>query len=63
MEISPGFLRARTAAVNLKQADKKFLARESDAEDIQVARTSGSFVYDVRGRKYIDFLAGFHEKA
>jgi adenosylmethionine-8-amino-7-oxononanoate aminotransferase len=45
--------------MNLKQRDRKFLARESDPEDIQVARTDGSFIFDVRGRKYIDFLAGW----
>ena len=45
--------------MNLKQRDSKFLGRESEPEDIQVARTTGSFVYDVRGRRYIDFLSGW----
>src|SRR5436190_18805943 len=45
--------------MDLRRADKKFLARESDAEDIQVVRTKGSFLFDVRGRKYIDFTAGW----
>ena len=45
--------------MNLKQRDRKFLGRESEPEDIQVARTTGSFVYDARGRRYIDFLSGW----
>src|SRR2546423_7363108 len=45
--------------MDLRRADKKFLARESDAEDIQVVRTKGSFLFDARGRKYIDFTAGW----
>jgi adenosylmethionine-8-amino-7-oxononanoate aminotransferase len=45
--------------MNLKQRDRKFLARESDPEDVEVARTAGNFIFDTRGRKYIDFLAGW----
>jgi adenosylmethionine-8-amino-7-oxononanoate aminotransferase len=45
--------------MNLRQRDRKYLARESDAEHLQITRTDGSFVYDARGRKYIDFLAGW----
>ena len=45
--------------MNLAKLDRKFLGRESEAEDIQVARTEGGFVYDARGRRYIDFLAGW----
>src|SRR2546423_6431451 len=45
--------------MNLTQADRKFLGRDSDPEDVQVARTDGAFLVDGRGRKYIDFLAGW----
>jgi adenosylmethionine-8-amino-7-oxononanoate aminotransferase len=45
--------------VNLRQLDRKYLGRESEAEDLQVARTKGAFVYDARGRRYIDFLSGW----
>ncbi len=45
--------------MNLTQRDRKFLGRESAPEDIQVARMTGSFVYDARGRRYIDFLSGW----
>lgn len=45
--------------MNLRQLDRKYLGRESLAEDLQVARTKGAFVYDARGRRYIDFLSGW----
>jgi 4-aminobutyrate aminotransferase-like enzyme len=45
--------------MNLRQLDRKYLGRESAAEDIQVARTKGAFVYDARGKRYIDFLSGW----
>lgn len=45
--------------MNLKQRDRKFLGRESEPEDIQVARTTGSYLFDTRGRRYIDFLSGW----
>jgi adenosylmethionine-8-amino-7-oxononanoate aminotransferase len=45
--------------MNLRQRDRKFLARESAPEEMQVRRTAGSFVFDARGKKYIDFLAGW----
>ncbi|HKR65114.1 MAG TPA: aminotransferase class III-fold pyridoxal phosphate-dependent enzyme, partial [Thermoanaerobaculia bacterium] len=49
------------AAVDMKlrQLDRRFLAREDDPEDLEVARTSGCYVYDERGRRYIDFLSGW----
>jgi len=45
--------------MNLRQLDRKYLGRESAAQDIEVARTKGAFVYDARGRRYIDFLSGW----
>jgi len=45
--------------VSLRQLDRKYLGRESAAQDIEVARTKGAFVYDARGRRYIDFLSGW----
>ena len=45
--------------MNLRQLDRKYVGRESRAQDIQVARTKGAFVYDARGRRYIDFLSGW----
>jgi adenosylmethionine-8-amino-7-oxononanoate aminotransferase len=45
--------------MNLKQADEKYLARDGPAKNLQVARTEGSYLFDTRGKKYIDFLAGW----
>jgi adenosylmethionine-8-amino-7-oxononanoate aminotransferase len=55
----PGLVRARSRRVNLRQLDRKYLGRESPAQDLQVARTKDAFVYDARGRRYIDFLSGW----
>lgn len=45
--------------MTLRQLDRRFLAREDEPEDIEVARTNGCYVYDKRGRRYIDFLSGW----
>jgi adenosylmethionine-8-amino-7-oxononanoate aminotransferase len=45
--------------MNLRQLDRKYLGRDSEAQDLQVARTKGPFVYDARGKRYIDFLSGW----
>jgi len=45
--------------MNLRQLDRRFLGRESEPEEIEVARTEGCYVYDARGRRYIDFLSGW----
>jgi adenosylmethionine-8-amino-7-oxononanoate aminotransferase len=45
--------------MNLRQLDRKYVGRESAALDLQVARTRGAFVFDVRGKRYIDFLSGW----
>ncbi|HKR63945.1 MAG TPA: aspartate aminotransferase family protein [Thermoanaerobaculia bacterium] len=45
--------------MKLRQMDRRFLAREDDPEDIEVARTNGCYVYDERGKRYIDFLSGW----
>ena len=45
--------------MKLRQFDRRFLARESEPEDVEVVRTEGCYVYDARGRRYIDFLSGW----
>lgn len=45
--------------MKLEQRARKFLGRDSDAEEFQVARTEGSCVFDANGKRYIDFLAGW----
>jgi adenosylmethionine-8-amino-7-oxononanoate aminotransferase len=39
-------------------AEAQFLARDEPGE-LQVARTEGSFVFDEKGRRYIDFMMGW----
>ncbi|MDB5728558.1 MAG: argD [Noviherbaspirillum sp.] len=41
-----------------KLAERQFLARDSP-EDLQVARSEGSFVFDDKGKKYVDFMMGW----
>jgi adenosylmethionine-8-amino-7-oxononanoate aminotransferase len=45
--------------MKLRQLDRRFLAREDEPEDVEVVRTEGCYVYDERGRRYIDFLSGW----
>ena len=45
--------------MKLEERARKFLGRDSDAEEFQVARTEGSCVFDANGKRYIDFLAGW----
>src|SRR5687768_14500556 len=43
----------------VKQADRAYIGRDEPAEDVQFARARGSVIYDARGKRYIDFLAGW----
>jgi adenosylmethionine-8-amino-7-oxononanoate aminotransferase len=45
--------------VKLEQRARKFLGRDSEAEEFQVTRTEDSCVFDANGKRYIDFLAGW----
>jgi len=45
--------------MNVRELDKTFLARGSEADNLQIVRSDGSFVFDSRGRKYIDFMMGW----
>ncbi len=40
-------------------AKRTHLAREEEESGVRVARSRGSFMFDNRGRKYVDFLAGW----
>jgi acetylornithine/succinyldiaminopimelate/putrescine aminotransferase len=51
-------LRARLSPT-VKQLDRAHLGRTSDADELQVARADGSWLYDVHGRKYLDFVMGW----
>jgi adenosylmethionine-8-amino-7-oxononanoate aminotransferase len=52
-------VRERKERMNVKQADRKFLFRDTPAQDLQIVKSEGSLLYDERGRKYIDFLMGW----
>jgi 4-aminobutyrate aminotransferase-like enzyme len=46
--------------MRLQDIDRKYLARDADPDDVQVARSNGIFVHDARGRRYIDFTSGWN---
>ncbi|MDB5038812.1 MAG: argD [Bacteriovoracaceae bacterium] len=49
----------RLSKLNVRSLDQKYLARDSDPKDIEVVKTSGSFVFDANGKRYIDFVMGW----
>lgn len=44
--------------MDVRERDRRDMAWESPAEGVQVARSEGSFVFDHRGKKSIDFTSG-----
>ena len=47
------------AAVSMSRPGKRFLVQNGGHADIEVARARGNYIYDTRGRKYIDFIMGW----
>jgi len=45
--------------MNLAQKDKKFLGRDIPPMPIEITKAKGSYLYDTKGKKYIDFLGGW----
>jgi len=45
--------------MNTKQTDKKYLGRDSVLEELEITRSEGNYLFDVKGKKYIDFLMGW----
>lgn len=45
--------------MNTQQIDRKYLGREGRPRPLIVAKTDGSYVYDEKGKKYIDFFMGW----
>ena len=39
--------------------EEQFFISTEEPEDIQVVRTTDEFIYDHRGKRYIDFNAGW----
>lgn len=45
--------------LNISQKDAQFLGRDVPAVAIEVVKTQGNYVYDTKGKRYIDFLTGW----
>ena len=45
--------------MNTQQKDRKYVGRDVIADDVEIAKSDGSFLYDPKGRNYIDFLMGW----
>jgi adenosylmethionine-8-amino-7-oxononanoate aminotransferase len=45
--------------VTVSALEKKYLGRAEESEDLVVARSTGSYVFDSRRRKYTDFMMGW----
>jgi len=45
--------------MHTKKIDKKFLARDIPSENLEIVKSEGNFLFDARGKKYIDFLMGW----
>ena len=45
--------------MKLQLREKQFFLSTEDPEDIQVARTTDEFIYDNRGKRFIDFNSGW----
>lgn len=45
--------------MNVLQKDALFLGRDVPAVPIEVVKTQGNYVYDAKGKRYIDFLMGW----
>jgi 4-aminobutyrate aminotransferase-like enzyme len=50
---------AKNRMAGAKATDRRFLVRDEPAQDPLVARSDGSFVFDARGKRYIDFVSGW----
>jgi acetylornithine/succinyldiaminopimelate/putrescine aminotransferase len=42
-----------------KQRDRKYLGRNDEPDDLEITRAEGNHVFDVKGRRYIDFTSGW----
>ena len=47
------------SALSMHRPRKRFLVQNGGTADLEVARARGNYLYDTRGRKYIDFLMGW----
>lgn len=45
--------------MNVAAAEKCYLARDQESEGIEVVRSQGSYLFDAKRRKYVDFMMGW----
>jgi len=45
--------------MKLKSREQKYFGRETEAFEVEVASTEGSFIYDRNGKRYIDLFMGW----
>jgi hypothetical protein len=41
------------------EADRKFIGRETEPDEIEIVKQQGSYIYTARGKKYINFVMGW----
>jgi acetylornithine/succinyldiaminopimelate/putrescine aminotransferase len=49
----------RRRRMDLRRKDHRFVARDGEPDEVEVVRSQGSFLVGPRGRRYIDFTAGW----
>jgi acetylornithine/succinyldiaminopimelate/putrescine aminotransferase len=45
--------------VNVLATEKRYLARERESKGVQVTRSKGSYLFDAKRKKYVDFVMGW----
>ncbi len=45
--------------MTIKIKDTKYLARDTIATQLEVSKTDGSYLFDINGKKYVDFVMGW----
>lgn len=52
-------MRLRSTPRDTRRADRRLIGRDHPATELEVVRAEGSFVWDARGRRYLDFKMGW----
>ena len=45
--------------MNLKQKAEKYLSLDPDEEALEITRSKGTYIYNAKGKRYIDFVMGW----
>jgi 4-aminobutyrate aminotransferase-like enzyme len=48
-----------SGSLRVRRADSAFVARGDPPEDLAIVRSEGSFLFDSRGKRYLDFVMGW----